>query len=212
VRRQSALVSDCGNAARCDAAGGACVAPICTPGTVSCDGARLLTCSADGSAFTDTASCASAALCDARAGSCRPPACAPNERRCEGAQLLLCNVDRTAFAAVQQCTSAASCDPVGGCRAAACGINELRCAGAALQQCNAERTAFNLLADCGNPELCDAADGRCNLCVPGARRCADAATVAVCAASGLSEDASPCGLLEACSGGACALLGGIPRL
>jgi hypothetical protein len=171
-----------------------------------------LTCNADGSASTNTATCASGALCDARAGVCRQPACAPNERRCQGSQLTLCNADRTGFAAVEQCTSAANCDPVSGCRTATCGINELRCAGSALQQCNADRTGFDLLADCGNPELCDAADGRCNLCVPGARRCAGAATVAVCAASGLTEDNIACGLLEACSGGACALLGGIPLL
>jgi hypothetical protein len=212
VQRQSALVSDCGNGARCDAARGTCVAPICTPGTVRCDGARLLSCSPDGSAWTNTATCASAALCEASAGTCRPPACAPNERACQGAQLVLCNVDRTAFAAVEQCVSAAACDPVGGCQAATCGVNELRCAGSALQQCNAERSGFSLLADCGNPALCDAAGGRCNLCVPGARRCADAATVAVCAASGLTEDTATCGLLQVCSGGACALLGGIPLL
>jgi hypothetical protein len=166
VQRQSALVSDCGNAARCDAARGACVPPpVCTPNTVSCDGARLVTCNADGSAVTNTATCASAALCDAQAGTCRQTACAPNEHRCQDSQLLVCNADQT---------------------------------------------AFDLLADCGNSALCDAADGRCNLCVPGARRCADITTVAVCATSGLTEDNTGCGLLETCSGGTCTLLGGVP--
>jgi hypothetical protein len=168
---------------------------------------ELQVCTKDRTGFGLEQQCASATLCSV-AGGCLPAACAANERRCQGAQLQVCSADRSGFVLEQQCASAAACD-LAGCRpATACAVNELRCSGAVLQQCSADRSGFEQLSNCGNPQLCNQAAGRCDACVPGARRCLDAATVAVCAASGLTEDITACGLLGACSDGMCGL--GLP--
>jgi hypothetical protein len=90
---------------------------------------------------------------------------------------------------------------------AVCEPTERRCSGSALEQCRADGSGFDPVTNCGTPQLCNQGAGRCNACVPGARRCQDATTVAVCDAAGLTEQASACDVLEACSEGACGVLG-----
>jgi hypothetical protein len=70
----------CANAGLCDAIGGACQAPACSPGEARCVGARLDVCNAGLSALDPVADCASPQLCNAAAARC--DACAPNARRC----------------------------------------------------------------------------------------------------------------------------------
>jgi hypothetical protein len=76
-----------------------------------------------------------------------------------------------------------------------------------LEVCNATLTGFDPVVDCGVAAACNAAAGGCNVCTPGATRCADATTVAACDATGQAEVEISCGLLEVCSGGECSLLG-----
>lgn len=104
-----------------------------------------------------------------------------------------------------------SCDPETGCEAPDCEPGERRCAGGVLQQCNANGTGLDNVQNCGVPALCNAGEGRCNDCVPGARRCVDSSAVAVCDGSGSGETTLACRpLVEACEGGECVLLGGLP--
>jgi hypothetical protein len=154
--------------------------------------------------------CASAALCDPSGGACVAPACAAGERRCEGAALQICNSARSGFVLDLQCRSAAECNAeTGTCGAVECAAGERRCRGRMVEQCSADRSRFEPLQDCGSPRQCNQAAGSCNICVPGARRCADASTAAVCDASGQSESSTACGLLEGCQGGECRLLGAL---
>ena len=90
---------------------------------------------------------------------------------------------------------------------AVCEPAERRCSGSSLEQCRADGSGFDPLTNCGTAQLCNEPAGRCNACVPGARRCQDATTVAVCDAAGLAEQASACDVLEACSDGTCGVLG-----
>lgn len=205
------LLDDCGSAARCDAAATACSPAACEPGERRCQGAVLQVCNTDRTGFILEQQCASATLCSA--DGCAPALCAAEQRRCQGAQLELCNAERSGFEQEQLCASAALCTPVG-CQPAACAANERRCQGTQLELCNADRTGFVEEQRCANANLCSPAGCQpppppppTQLCVPGARRCPNTGSVAVCDASGLTETSSPCPFLQTCSEGACGLLG-----
>ncbi len=150
--------------------------------------------------------CASLAHCEqGTGGSCA--ACLEGEARCEGASLSSCNDSRTGLDTVA-CAGPAQCNAAQArCEAPVCAPNQVVCNGAALQRCNATLTGFDPIADCGAPQACNAQAASCNVCTPGASRCADAITLATCDASGQFEATSGCGLLGVCQGGACILLG-----
>ncbi len=131
-------VSDavCASAALCDEVGGRCVEPTCVQaGATSCDGANLLVCASDLTAYEPLDVCASSALCNAVDGRCDMPACVtPGEVRCAGNVREQCRVDLTGWDELDICTAEQLCDLDQGC-VTECPTPDFRCNGPVVESC-----------------------------------------------------------------------------
>lgn len=222
----------CPSAALCVLAGdrstGTCGATACGPaGAHSCDGNRLLRCSAGLDARELVDRCGSAALCDAAKadvqarsagrGTCTPPTCLIGTYRCDGASVERCRDDETAWDPVTTCDDAASCNPLTG-DCSACSPGDAACSGRELWVCG--ESGFAKADTCATPELCNGMTGACEnsqCSKPGATRCnADEgvvelqecgndqrwATREVCASTALCSESVGVCIAPACSVGA----------
>ena len=188
------LQATCATPALCDSAGRAVQdAPACQPGQYSCDSAGdLQTCNASETGFTTTAACGSAALCNASAGKCNTAPCSPSE--CSGVQrrqppAVQREPDRVDHRADVRDALPCATSPPRRATWPACTANEYQCAGAALDVCNAGRTGYVASTTCMAANLCDAADGRCDVCVPGSWSCSGAGLYH-CASDGQTDPLS----------------------
>ncbi|MBI2395463.1 MAG: hypothetical protein HYV09_38195 [Deltaproteobacteria bacterium] len=148
---------------------GTCQVPSCPAGRTTCDGAALVTCSADMLSSTRE-ECASAEHCSQALGG-RCAKCLSSETRCDGSSLLGCSTDRQSMGVRETCATAALCDASAAkCAAPQCAAGEFRCDGDKLTKCNDGRTAFELVKTC-SAGRCDAFNKECNECTPGVKDC-----------------------------------------
>jgi hypothetical protein len=122
--------ASCGNGLGCEGAG-LC---RCAAGARQCNGANLLVCSADRSAFALSDTCDSAEACAAATGPTCPEC---TEGQCVNGQPFSCNGGQLVPAAA--CGAGLNCVGAGLCR---CTPDTARCAAGNLQECNANGTAF----------------------------------------------------------------------
>lgn len=162
------LEASCGEEpAACDVVGARCPAPICEPGQLRCEGARLESCNSGRNGWDFVDECVTAGVCEATrqnpvAVSCLEASCDPGDTVCSptGA-ILACNVEQTAYeSSVAQCRSVDFCTP-SGCQADFCTPGASSCNGSVLQLCQESPDGSSLsrvtVADCQTQQLCQAA-------------------------------------------------------
>jgi hypothetical protein len=173
-----------------------CIAPACSAGQFTCNGAVLQSCTDDLTTYAVADVCLSAAHCDKDTGTCKEVPCQPGETRCNDKTLERCNDDQTAWAPqtevpcqtlelceVTRQTGATTCQPP------ACEVGAVLCDGSTITQCNAGRTAMERVEDCLTGALCalslqSTVPGAAATCIPprcdvGEHRC-DGANLLVC--------------------------------
>jgi hypothetical protein len=170
-----------------------------------CDGPTMYYCGDSGTA-AESETCTSEALCQlgATAGACA--VCTPGTFRCDAEKLSECQPSGQ-YEVKQSCPSVALCkEAAGACSELVCTPNSKTCASdGTLRTCNAQGSTFDALS-CG-ADLCDQADGRCNKCVPGSKRCEGNAVV-TCSSDGQSTSTDTCApkndcWTASCSAGMC---------
>ena len=151
-RQELVFKETCGSPALCDATGGVCKIPICTPGAVRCSGDRLETCSESGLEYELTTVC-DPGQCDAPTKKCRMvERCATGEYRCNGDVLEQCNLTRTAFEPDRVClpgfcdSANRECDE--------CKSGSAECAGTTPRACDSTGHWKTLTACSGTTPVC----------------------------------------------------------
>ena len=157
-----------------------------------CNGAVLELCDSTGNTMSSQA-CISADLCQIgiTTGACAM--CSPGAFRCDGAMLMQCD-GTGSYEPAQQCASADLCNEASGaCTPMKCMPNTKACdSSGTLRTCNADGSAFLEQLPCGQG-LCDSQNGRCNMCVPGAKTCsASGNALMTCSADGQRMDSNQC--------------------
>ncbi len=197
--------ADCNDGMACQES--VCVAQACKPGTTTCtDLAKLKTCKADGSGWSESP-CGNGYVCEASAGAsaCKAQVCAPGEKTCEGSSVVTCNANGTAIASTIPCADKQTC-LAGACLAAACKVGQVQCQNGQVASCKADGSGWDAKA-CGANMVCS--EGACvpKACEPGQAFCigtkkmqcgssgADAAEVLDCLAISSVK--------SMCLGGAC---------
>jgi hypothetical protein len=180
----------------------------CTPGQTSCDGSKVVSCSADGQTQTVVTVCGTSC----QAGACASVMCTPGDQRCDGnTNLVRCSADGTRFDPVSVCDL--GCDSTTSmCKAGICKPGSTRCtADGALETCDTRGAGWTS-AKCDTGGL-----GKCTTngllgasmvafceklsCTPGDIRC-DGLEVVQCDAGGGGESlVTTCE--HACTKGAC---------
>jgi hypothetical protein len=154
----------------CDVSAVTCPSPVCAPGQLRCQGARLESCNVGQTGWELLDECASSALCELTrqnpvASACIEPSCSPGSSSCSPQGVLLaCNPEQTAYS-VQQATcrtpelchaelgQCLECDPAG----------SSRCEGATLRVCSAQHTEI-VAQVCASAELCRASGSSSAVC------------------------------------------------
>jgi hypothetical protein len=179
------------------AAGAACEAQICAPGTSSCfDSRTLAVCAADGLS-EDFVACTGGGTC--AAGVCQAPSiCTPNALLCEGGDAYRCNAAGTSTTLVDTCTATEICT------AGACVSTAGRCTTgldcpALPTSCDGNvRVSFRAGGSCVGGNCDYSAVQRRTNCELSGQVCDDAtATCVACFSDG------DCSGGQSCTGGAC---------
>jgi hypothetical protein len=174
---------------------------LCAPDERDCDGNRIVTCSADGTAFEGGVDCASNETCSA--GVCETHQCTPGELFCSAASVRKCAANGLSSEEVESCADDEYCDSAGAeCLKGVCAPNLPVCDGARPTLCNSDGSGFEPGGtDCKANEACE--DGECipRLCTPGAKFCTGNAVMS-CSANGLASSK-----IEDCDGLECAAAG-----
>lgn len=151
--------SDCGVWQRCHL--GACLARVCKPGEIRCDGDTEHTCDPDGKGW-------SAFIC--RTGTCSPAgcdACLPGQPMCVGDNVSKCNAEVTAFEAFGSCAATQHCAD-GACRDCLT-PGEVSCSFGRAARCGAFGS-WEIVDNCASKgQHC--AGGKCIDCEPANLRC-----------------------------------------
>jgi hypothetical protein len=146
---------------------GECDQPVCTAGTLECDGPTLRRCPQTEDAWVVVDTCASDALCllaldsadsaeDAATVDECPVGCSPaGGFFCDGPVLQRCRDDLTGREEIERCPEGTACDPVLGECGSPCTVGALRCNGAQLEVCN-EQQEWELQELCASVALCSA--------------------------------------------------------
>ena len=201
----SCVVTD--GAPACEAEG---PGPSCTPGETKCadDGASVLQCSADGSAWETSSDCTDGTSCVVTDGApaCEAegpgPSCTPGETKCadDGASVLQCSADGSAWETSSDCTDGTSCvvtDGAPACEAEgpgpSCTPGETKCGpdGGSVVGCAPDGLAWDTVVTCLAGETCadgaegPACTGTAPVCTAGELTCStDGTQVLECKADG----------------------------
>lgn len=223
-------VQDCAaNSQRCaqsaSSAQCATVTQTCTPNSEQCsaDGEHVLTCNANGSAFTQR-DCAATERCQLANGQpacvAAPQLCTPYASSCDGAVVKICNASGTGTVTIQDCSATGrSCvinNNVAQCNAPAtqlCNAGEQRCRPQDpryIEVCAADGLSFEIASVCASPQACALSNGQptcqtpAQLCSPASSFC-DGDVLKSCNASGTaSSTVQDC----ASTGRTCSLING----
>lgn len=198
----------------CD--GGECVAQICEPESVRCDGAAIASCSFSGTT-EQLRSCGENERCDTLTVTCVGRACEADSGGCLAETLATCNEEGSAFEATgRDCADSGLACWEGGCHEIVCD-GGAQCVNGDSYSCSANRTQFELTQACDSAsgQFCNAETGQCQpfVCEPGqptcngdlSTSCADDGSHALdvgvdCAATGKRCWAAEC-LLPICEDG-----------
>jgi hypothetical protein len=166
------LLSTCRTDEVCDGDMSACRARLCEPGKVSCDGTRVQTCNAYGSAWLPGAvECAT----DGRvcvSGSSRKQVCAASRRYCQDGNAYECDATGTISTLRQTCNAQSEhCTSSGYCATNDCKAGEKLCVGNVVKVCNADGSLPTDGTVCGDNQICDSAQCKDRPCEPGALFC-----------------------------------------
>ncbi|MFO0661130.1 MAG: hypothetical protein U0165_15050 [Polyangiaceae bacterium] len=158
----------------------------CEGNTLSCRGAELVRCEADGTTVSTQATCSTADECELAKATGACPSCAAGSFACQGTQPVQCDVGGGSYVPVgEACSSPSVCDPTTGV-CAACAKGAFYCEGTALRKCNDDGSASKLFEVCATAGLCaqSLGAGTClpPVCGPGETRCAtaDGLTIEAC--------------------------------
>ena len=205
-----------------------CLTPaICAPGTQRCttSGGGIETCSADGRAWTTTATCTSGVSCqsDGTSAVCPPPPpiCDPGSRRCStSGSIETCNASGSGWnGGLIICGVADPCRVVDGQATCtrSCTAGTVRCApnGGGVEVCNDDRFSWMSREACADGQRCHVV-GTTPRCGPG-QTCA--ANQRFCWTGGptsevwrCSTSGTPSGLYSACNAGqGCAVISGVAQ-
>ena len=141
-----------------------CIPPGCdAPSTYSCDGAKLLFCPPDRSAWQEVETCGSPALCKQADGRCDPIVCEPGGAvRCNPSARLehqVCAEDLTGWVTDTTCESTQSCNDSGSGDACIdeCPEPSEVCRGNQRQVCTGDTggPVWNVVATCPTTDLCE---------------------------------------------------------
>ncbi|MEI9951794.1 MAG: hypothetical protein WDO74_23140 [Pseudomonadota bacterium] len=171
------LLADCRTGEVCDGDMGSCRAQLCDPGKVSCDGTRVQTCNAFGSAWLPGAlDCAEdGKICVS--GSCKKQICSANRSYCQDGNLYGCDSTGTGStlkascrADTEHCTTYNS-GSSGYCEPNACHAGDKLCVDNMIKVCNADGSLPASGTPCGDTQYCENAQCKERGCVPGAYFC-----------------------------------------
>jgi hypothetical protein len=165
---------------------GNCVRDVCRPGTGSCQGNAVVTCSQVGDGYTSPLPCGAQQSCLASGGaaSCQDWVCFdPGNRTCtEDNELLIdCAPDGLSYVTVENCARNDGLCVVDECLPVICVPEEVSCDGDdRVLLCSADGLSQSALDDCQTDEYCDENDPACKaqICSPGEPICDAAENVA----------------------------------
>lgn len=192
---------------------GACVRPLCEPGTSACDGDTLLVCGEDGLtqralSCDDTPACAETTQgCACSGGACEPRVCAPGSASCVGPGRRVCSEDGLSLGAFEACAEETTCVR-GACIDDRCTPGSTTCAGTTLLTCNGSGTGYNETACSDSGSACVGSTGSATcvalVCTPRATNCTgDGRTVLRCNTDGTNETRENCAAGTFCEAGSC---------
>ena len=177
----------------------------CTPGS-GCQGAQLITCSADGMQATVIDDCASSGKVCVD-GSCKAVICAPDATFCAGSVAMTCTADGTAAAVVETCAGAKVCVD-GACVPQICTPLTPACVGDIATVCKSDGSGYELpgQACAAAGQLCVLGACKSPICKPSSPYC-DGKEALFCADDGLSAAfLDLCDDAEICKDGVCIAL------
>lgn len=179
-------VKNCNFQALCDAEGGKCITPTCTPGAFVCDGTVATRCKADGSGYAAGGQdCAETDLvCDG--GGCLPEVCTPNAVYCQGGSPVRCGASGATYVPTDTCKTNEYCaEGSTTCPADKCTASAPVCNGNLLTTCASDGSGpLAGGTDCtADGKICEAGACVAVVCTPGSYSCQGEA-VHVCKASG----------------------------
>ncbi|MBK7778644.1 MAG: hypothetical protein IPI43_31775 [Sandaracinaceae bacterium] len=205
--------TDCGAGRYC--ASGACQDQVCTPSSVSCMGAGVLSCDALGAAETFEACSARAECsgssfgCSCASGSCMTRVCVPASTRCAVTGFQTCAADGLSWGNVTGCAMDETCVPaLGTCAPVLCTANSRECMTDVLVACDATGTVRTTTNCAASSQICTgsgpSAACTARVCVPGSLACnAGFDSVLECDARGASLSSTACPSGDYCSAGGC---------
>jgi hypothetical protein len=205
--------TDCGAGRYC--ASGACQDQVCTPSSVSCMGAGVLSCDALGAAETFEACSARAECsgssfgCSCASGSCMTRVCVPASTRCAVTGFQTCSADGLSWGNVTGCAMDETCVPaLGTCAPVLCTANSRECMTDVLVACDATGTVRTTTNCAASSQICTgsgpSAACTARVCVPGSLACnAGFDSVLECDARGASLSSTACPSGDYCSAGGC---------
>lgn len=180
--------------------GGYPSAERCEPGLLSCDGASVRECDADGAGTTIVETCSLSDTCVE--GECIAIECAPGARSCRDGQVVECNPEGTGSDPIQSCKADEYCIEHDGsalCNATVCVADEPLCINQIATTCKPDGSGPEPGGQsCEAGSICD--DGECvgTICTPGQRLCQHD-DVYVCTSNGAGATLFfDCGAEETC--------------
>jgi len=187
------LLTECGPSEVCDAEMGSCRAKVCDPGKVSCDGTRVQTCNAFGSAWLPgSLECAADGKICVN-GSCKKQICAANRSYCQDGSVYNCDSSGSASTLSQTCNPQTQhCYAYGSfatCQANECHAGDKLCDGNVIKVCNADGSIPASGTSCTDTQYCENAECKPRPCTLGTYYC-KSSDVYYCDFSGpsLSQD------------------------
>ncbi|MBK8593142.1 MAG: VCBS repeat-containing protein [Sandaracinaceae bacterium] len=205
--------TDCGAGRYC--ASGACQDQVCTPSSVTCMGAGVLSCDALGAAETFEACSARAECsgssfgCSCASGSCMTRVCLPASTRCAVTGFQTCSTDGLSWGNVTGCAMDETCVPaLGTCAPVLCTANSRECMTDVLVACDATGTVRTTTNCAASSQICTgsgpSAACTARVCVPGSLACNTGFdAVLECDARGASLSTTACPSGDYCSAGGC---------
>ncbi|MBI5608829.1 MAG: lamin tail domain-containing protein [Deltaproteobacteria bacterium] len=188
---------------------GACVAALCKPGALQCQGNAVFQCSGDGLALQQVQACTDSQYCEA--GQCQALVCLPNQAQCQGNEVKTCNSNGSAYLPNLACGNQTCVN--GACQTLLCQPATLWCHQGKLATCSPDGLSIAAEKDCGASAYCGIGgngDAAClpMQCQPGTPVCAaKQATTCKDDGSGPSPGGIDCPALgKVCSKGLCANL------
>jgi hypothetical protein len=179
------LIADCRSPELCEAGRSRGSCAVCTAGEAKCNGAMLMRCGPDGSAYVPESDCKSAQLCDPRQGQCNASVCEADAYSCDGDRLSVCKPDLTGYQFSKQCPPGLCDAEKKACKQ--CAPGAMSCDGSTVMLCDGLGETMEAGPSCeGMTPVCDETRG----CVE-------------CKATGDCKAVHDCADLAGCGTGAC---------